>query len=98
MLRTILKSNFFAKNSTTKNAFSNINAFCLKRFSSALTSESFANGTSTVYIENLYLKWLSDPNSVDISWQSYFTNVERNLNQGVAYQSPPTIDPSKILN
>ncbi len=65
------------------------------RFSSNITSESFAFGTNAVYIESLYYQWLEDPNSVDISWRNYFSNIDRNLEHGTAYQSPPTIDPSK---
>lgn len=65
------------------------------KFSTNLTSESFASGSNTIYIEYLYSQWLESPQSVDISWQNYFTNVERDLEQGSAFQSPPTIDPSK---
>lgn len=80
-------------NYLTKNVFNKAKSY---RFSNSLTSESFASGTSAIYIEHLYSQWLADPSSVDISWQNYFTNVERNLGPGIAFQSPPTIDPSKI--
>jgi len=64
---------------------------------SNLNIESFASGTNAVYLEQLYSSWQTDPNSVDISWQKYFSNVEKDLNAASAYQSPPTLDPSKLL-
>jgi hypothetical protein len=78
-----LKANFFLKGKTPK-------------FATNLTVESFASGSNTIYIEHLYSMWLSDPVSVDISWQNYFRNVDSGLASGSAFQSPPTIDPSKF--
>jgi len=66
------------------------------KFTTNITAESFASGANAIYIEYLYSQWLANPSSVDLSWQNYFTNVERNLEPGSAFQSPPTIDPSKI--
>lgn len=35
------------------------------------------NGTSTVYIEQMYEAWRQSPASVHSSWNAYFQNVER---------------------
>lgn len=35
------------------------------------------NGTSTVYIEQMYEAWRQSPASVHPSWNAYFQNVER---------------------
>jgi len=67
------------------------------RFTTNLTTESFANGSNVLYIENLYSQWLQNPESVHISWQNYFTNVDKGFEPGLAFQPPPTIDPSKSL-
>jgi 2-oxoglutarate dehydrogenase E1 component len=39
-------------------------------------NESFANGTSSAYFDQMYESWRNDPNSVHSSWRAYFENVE----------------------
>jgi hypothetical protein len=34
--------------------------------------ESFANGASSVYMDQMYDQWKQDPESVNVSWRSYF--------------------------
>ncbi|CAD5218540.1 unnamed protein product [Bursaphelenchus okinawaensis] len=51
--------------------------------------ESFMNGTTNVYVEQMYESWRQDPNSVHSSWASYFRNVEAGAQPGQAFQSPP---------
>lgn len=38
--------------------------------------ESFLNGTSSIYAEQMYDQWKKDPSSVHASWRSYFENLE----------------------
>ncbi|VDM38709.1 unnamed protein product [Toxocara canis] len=57
----------------------------------ALKAEPFMNGTSSVYIEQMYEQWRVDPSSVHASWAAYFQNVEKGLAPGQAYQPPPTL-------
>lgn len=46
-------------------------------------SANFLNGSSTVYVEEIYQSWLNDPKSVHKSWDIYFrTN---------SVQAPPTL-------
>ena len=49
-------------------------------------SANFLNGSSTVYVEEIYQSWLADPKSVHKSWDIYFrTN---------SVQAPPTLGQS----
>jgi len=36
---------------------------------------SFLNGTNAAYVEQMYGAWQADPNSVDASWQAYFSQT-----------------------
>ncbi|KAK9449423.1 thiamine diphosphate-binding protein [Limtongia smithiae] len=57
-------------------------------------NDSFLDGNSANYIDEMYDAWKTDPTSVHISWQVYFKNME---SQGVqpsrAFIPPPTIVP-----
>jgi 2-oxoglutarate dehydrogenase E1 component len=54
-----------------------------------MMNESFANGTSSIYFEQMYEQWQADPDSVHASWRAYFQNIEA----GVAdpYTAPSTL-------
>jgi len=54
-------------------------------------SESFLDGTSSIYVEDMYKAWKANPSSVHVSWASYFKNMEQGVPPGQAYQSPPTL-------
>lgn len=54
-------------------------------------SESFLNGSSAVYVDEMYHAWKSDPNSVHKSWDAFFRNSEAGIAPGGAYMSPPTL-------
>jgi 2-oxoglutarate dehydrogenase E1 component len=45
----------------------------------------------------MYEAWQQDPKSVHISWQSYFSNVEKGLAPGTAFKAPPTLIPDHDL-
>lgn len=47
---------------------------------------SFMNGTSSVYIEQMYECWKNDRSSVHKSWDIFFSNVETGAQPGYAYQ------------
>uniref|UniRef100_A0A915CDW9 2-oxoglutarate dehydrogenase, mitochondrial n=1 Tax=Parascaris univalens TaxID=6257 RepID=A0A915CDW9_PARUN len=64
----------------------------------ALKAEPFMNGTSSVYIEQMYDQWRIDPSSVHPSWAAYFQNVEKGLAPGQAYQPPPTLVSSTVTS
>ncbi|XP_023325526.1 2-oxoglutarate dehydrogenase, mitochondrial isoform X2 [Eurytemora carolleeae] len=52
--------------------------------------ESFLNGTSGAYVEEMFEAWSLDPKSVHVSWDAYF--------RGGAYQAPPSLGNSTRPN
>ena len=55
----------------------------------ALGIENFANGTSAVYIDQMYEMWKQDPQSVHSSWRAYFEGVDSGAE--TPYQAPPSL-------
>ncbi|XP_042905193.1 2-oxoglutarate dehydrogenase complex component E1 isoform X2 [Parasteatoda tepidariorum] len=53
------------------------------------SQEPFLNGSSSVYVEEMYKAWLKDPESVHKSWDVYFRNSTEGADPSSAYQSPP---------
>jgi 2-oxoglutarate dehydrogenase E1 component len=49
------------------------------------------SGTSISYMEQMHELWRQNPASVHASWAAYFSNVERGLEPGRAYQAPPSL-------
>jgi 2-oxoglutarate dehydrogenase E1 component len=60
-------------------------------------SETFLDGTSANYVEEMYDQWLKDPASVHSSWASYFKNVESGAPLGAGYAVPPTIASANLF-
>eukprot|EP00331_Platyophrya_macrostoma_P011783 CAMPEP_0176429856 /NCGR_PEP_ID=MMETSP0127-20121128/13936_1 /TAXON_ID=938130 /ORGANISM="Platyophrya macrostoma, Strain WH" /LENGTH=999 /DNA_ID=CAMNT_0017811693 /DNA_START=78 /DNA_END=3077 /DNA_ORIENTATION=- len=56
--------------------------------------DSFLNGNNSVYLEQMYESWLKDRNSVHVSWNAYFTNLENDIPGEEAFQLPPTLGQS----
>jgi len=54
-------------------------------------AEPFLNGTSSIYVEEMYNSWLQDPKSVHASWDSFFRNASAGAEPGHAYQAPPSL-------
>jgi hypothetical protein len=48
----------------------------LRRFANQPSNESFITGTSINYVENMHESWLKDPNSVHVSWRTYFSALQ----------------------
>lgn len=55
-------------------------------------TDNFANGTSAVYVDQMYEMWKEDPNSVHSSWRAYFSGVDSNVEE--PYQPPPSLGKS----
>ena len=55
-------------------------------------TDNFANGTSAVYVDQMYEMWKEDPNSVHASWRAYFSGVDSNVEE--PYQPPPSLGQS----
>lgn len=57
-------------------------------------NDPFANGTNTYYVEEMYRAWRQDPNSVHVSWNVYFSGMEKKgLSSPQAFQPPPNVVP-----
>ncbi|KAK9479366.1 thiamine diphosphate-binding protein [Lipomyces japonicus] len=58
-------------------------------------NDTFLEGNSANYIDEMYDAWKADPTSVHISWQVYFKNMEANgVEPARAFIPPPTIVPA----
>ncbi|KAI0801984.1 2-oxoglutarate dehydrogenase complex E1 component mitochondrial precursor [Irpex lacteus] len=57
-------------------------------------NDPFANGTNTYYVEEMYRLWRQDPKSVHVSWDVYFTGMDKKgLSSPQAFQPPPSVVP-----
>lgn len=54
-------------------------------------SESFLDGSSAVYVDEMYQAWKANSSSVHKSWDAFFRNAEAGIAPGGAYMSPPTL-------
>ncbi|XP_053979500.1 2-oxoglutarate dehydrogenase complex component E1 isoform X5 [Hylaeus volcanicus] len=66
----------------------------VRKYSSRVATEPFLNGSSSSYVEEMYNAWLQDPNSVHVSWDSFFRSSTAGAGPGLAYQAPPSLAPS----
>lgn len=58
-------------------------------------SDSFLQGNTANYVDEMYMQWKRDPTSVHVSWQYYFKNMESgDMPISRAFQPPPTIVPT----
>ncbi len=58
-----------------------------------VAQEPFLNGSSSVYVEEMYNAWVKDPSSVHKSWDAFFRNASADAEPGLAHQRPPTLFP-----
>lgn len=60
-------------------------------------SDSFLQGNTANYVDEMYMSWKQDPSSVHISWQAYFKNMESgDMPVSRAFTPPPTIVPQPV--
>lgn len=88
----------FNKISLRKSTLLNKVGFKIKNFSNSLNNDSFISGTSASYLEKMYNSWKQDPKSVHLSWDAYFSNIERGIDSSSAFQTPPTIDENFLID
>ncbi|XP_046664712.1 2-oxoglutarate dehydrogenase, mitochondrial isoform X3 [Homalodisca vitripennis] len=62
-----------------------------RHYNSPAAAESFLNGSSSAYVEEMYNAWLADPKSVHVSWDSFFRSSSAGALPGQAYQPPPSL-------
>jgi 2-oxoglutarate dehydrogenase E1 component len=51
--------------------------------------DPFANGTNTYYAEAMYRNWKQDPKSVHVSWDVYFSGLDKGLPSTWAFRPTP---------
>ena len=84
--------NVLRLNSKNGNLFVKNSTISIRNFG----QDSFLQGENASYVDEMYEAWLKDPNSVHISWNAYFKNLNGNRPASSAYQAPPTIIPNPI--
>lgn len=57
-------------------------------------SETFLTGTSSIYAEEMYERYLVDPASVEASWKKYFDNMQNGIPYDASAFNSPTISPA----
>lgn len=63
-------------------------------FSRPFASDSFLQSNSSNYVEDMYEAWRRDPQSVHVSWNSYFKNLDAGAPASAAFVAPPTLVPT----
>ena len=53
--------------------------------------DSFLSGSSSVYVEQMYDAWRTDPKSVHASWAAYFSNLDAGIDAGHSFVAPPSV-------
>ncbi|KAK8086155.1 Oxoglutarate dehydrogenase [Apiospora phragmitis] len=67
---------------------------CLAQASSPDPSDNFLSGSTANYIDEMYMQWKEDPQSVHVSWQVYFKNMESgDMPISQAFTPPPNLVP-----
>ncbi|KAI9765578.1 MAG: 2-oxoglutarate dehydrogenase E1 component [Geoglossum simile] len=60
-------------------------------------NDSFLQGNTANYIDEMYVSWKKEPSSVHVSWQVYFRNMEDgDMPISQAFQPPPTLLPAAV--
>ncbi|AFR93179.1 oxoglutarate dehydrogenase (succinyl-transferring), E1 component [Cryptococcus neoformans C23] len=54
-------------------------------------NDAFANGGNAYYTEEMYRLWKQDPKSVHVSWQTYFSGLDKGLPSAQAFTPPPGV-------
>ena len=62
-----------------------------RSYASAVAAEPFLNGSSSIYVEEMFNSWQQDPQSVHKSWDVFFRNTGKGALPGEAYVAPPGI-------
>ncbi|EON69053.1 oxoglutarate dehydrogenase (succinyl-transferring), E1 component [Coniosporium apollinis CBS 100218] len=58
-------------------------------------NDSWLQGNTANYVDEMYLSWKRDPSSVHVSWQVYFKNMESgDMPVSQAFQPPPSLVPA----
>lgn len=91
----------------TTNQFFTPAAFAVRHKATAVGPGSYGQGppspndvflqtNNANYVDEMYRAWKQDPESVHISWQVYFKNLDGGAPPSSAFTPPPTISPGVI--
>ncbi|XP_064457718.1 2-oxoglutarate dehydrogenase complex component E1-like isoform X2 [Ornithodoros turicata] len=61
-----------------------------RKYATRAAAEPFLNGSSSIYVEEMYKSWMQNPSSVHKSWDAFFRGATAGLPPGQAYQAPPS--------
>lgn len=61
----------------------------MKSFSTKI--DSFLSASNSVYVEQMYDSWRTDPKSVHISWASYFENLDKGVDIEASFSALPSV-------
>src|ERR1043165_9731596 len=69
----------------------------------AFALSSFLYGGNAAYLEDLYAKYESDPNTVDAEWRDFFGSLRAGGNgakssRGASWKNPPLIERTELLS
>jgi 2-oxoglutarate dehydrogenase E1 component len=59
--------------------------------------DSFMNGTSASYLEEMFEAWQANPTSVHKSWDTYFRQLSAGVPPSKAYVAPPTLGQLRVM-
>lgn len=62
----------------------------IRKYVTRAAAEPFLNGSSSVYVEEMFNAWTKDPSSVHKSWDVFFRGASSGLPPGEAYHPPPS--------
>jgi 2-oxoglutarate dehydrogenase E1 component len=77
------------RNLLSKTRTTGLSAAATKSFSTKI--DSFLNGSNSVYVEQMYDSWKTDPKSVHISWASYFQNLDAGVDIEASFTALPSV-------
>src|SRR3974390_1842854 len=64
------------------------------RWNELLAETSFLYGANSAYVEGLYARWASDPDSVDPSWRGFFATLADRVEAVRQSNAEPSWSPS----
>lgn len=58
------------------------------------SQDSFMDGATASYVEEMFHAWQKDPDSVHLSWRVYFSNMSNGAAPSSSFSVPPTLIPN----
>ena len=97
-MRALSRAASAARTAVSARAPLALRALSTKATGSPHPFESFLNGNSAPYIDDMYHAWKEDPKSVHVSWQSVFSKMDAGALPGQSFVPPPSINAGATLS